>query len=144
MLEGSAMMVDCAARASTLETDDVRTLVEIACIGLSAGMDAHAAAIFEGVQAACPTQEAGFVGRALVDVTRGNLDAAIRSLRSLPPTDAARAFLAMALIDQGDHIEARAILLDVASSECGGSATELARSLLETLDTTPAPLATVR
>jgi hypothetical protein len=132
-----------AARMGALHIDDVRMLMELGYIGLSAGMDAHAAAIFEGVQAACPAEEAGCIGRALVDVARGNLDAAIKALRSLPPTDTARAFLAMALIHQGDHVEARAILSDVAASEAG-AASELARDLLKALDDAPTPLAAVR
>ncbi len=127
-----------------LRLEDVRTLVEIGYIGLSAGLHDHAAAVFDGVQAACPSLETGIIGRALVDIARRNLGEAIRALRSLPPTDAAQAFLGMALIHNGDYVEARSILLDVCGSPCNDPATKLAHDLLLVLDTAPAPLGVVR
>lgn len=94
----------------TLETEDVRMLVDIGFIALSRGVDGHAAAIFEGVKAARPTEEAGHLGAALVHLYKGELDAAVAALRKLPPSDAAQTFLGLALSRQGDTSEARRIL----------------------------------
>jgi thioredoxin-like negative regulator of GroEL len=123
-----------------LKADDVRTLVDLGFIAVSRGLTDKAAAIFAGVQAARPTQEAGFIGAALVSLARGDIDAAIKTLRSLPPTDAARTFLAMALNRSGDRAAAHEILTDVVNTANGTPYATLARQVLEELDSAELPL----
>jgi thioredoxin-like negative regulator of GroEL len=123
-----------------LKSEDVRTLVDLGFIALSHGMNDKAAAIFAGAQAARPAQEAGFIGAALVNLARGELDAAVKTLRSLPPSDAARTFLAMALNRSGDRAAAREILTDVVSTAGGTPHAVLARELLDEIDSAPAGL----
>jgi thioredoxin-like negative regulator of GroEL len=122
-----------------LKSDDVRTLTDLGFIAVSYGHDTKAAAIFAGVRAARPTQEAGFIGGALVNLARGEIEAAINTLRSLPPTDAARTFLAIALNRSGDRAAAREVLNDVVKTADETSYARLARQLLEELDK-PAPV----
>jgi hypothetical protein len=97
-----------------LKPDDVRTLVDLGFLAVSYGLSDKAAPIFAAVRATRPTQEAGFIGGALVSLARGEIDGAISALRALPPTDAARTFLAIALNRSGDREAAREILTDVA------------------------------
>ena len=123
-----------------LKSDDVRTLVDLGFIALSHGRNDAAAAIFAGAQAARPAQEAGFIGSALVSLARGELEAAVKTLRSLPPTDAARTFLAMALNRSGDRTAAREILMDVVRTAGGTPHAALARELLDEFDGAQAPL----
>jgi thioredoxin-like negative regulator of GroEL len=123
-----------------LKSDDVRTLVDLGFIALSRGRNDEAAAIFAGAQAARPAQEAGFIGSALVSLARGELDAAVKTLRALPPTDAARTFLAMALNRSGDRTTAREILTDVVRTAGGTPDAVLARELLDDLDAAQMPL----
>jgi hypothetical protein len=98
---------------ATLESDDVRTLADIGFIALSRGLVAQAGTIFNGVVAARPDQEAGYIGHALVDLARGDVGGAIKTLRALPPTDAALTFLATALARHGEHAEACDILSEL-------------------------------
>jgi thioredoxin-like negative regulator of GroEL len=123
-----------------LKSDDVRTLVDLGFIALSHGRNDAAAAIFAGAQAARPAQEAGFIGSALVSLARGELEAAVKTLRSLPPTDAARTFLAMALNRSGDRTAAREILMDVVRTAGGTPHAALAREMLDEFDGAQAPL----
>ena len=120
-----------------LKADDVRMLVDLGYIALSRGLPDKAAAIFAGVQAARPAHEAGFIGGALVSLARGEMETAVKTLRSLPPTDTARTFLAMALIQSGDRTAAREILLDVVRTAAGTSCAELADQLLDEVEATP-------
>jgi hypothetical protein len=120
--------------AVEIESEDVRALADLGFIALSRGLDRHAAAIFEGLQAARPNQEAGFIGRALVDLARGEVEAALRTLRSLPPSDAVLAFLGMALIRHGDQAEAREVLGAVIRNDPDGSHGAMAKAMLAELD----------
>jgi thioredoxin-like negative regulator of GroEL len=122
-----------------LGSDDVRALVDLGFVALSRGRNDEAAAIFAGAQAARPAQEAGFIGSALVNLACGELEAAIKTLRSLPPTDAARTFLAMALNRSGDRTTAREILMDVVHTASGTPHAALAREMLDEFDHAPAP-----
>ncbi|GMO22107.1 hypothetical protein [Bradyrhizobium sp. TM233] len=117
-----------------LTADDVRTLAELGFMALSRGQGAKAAAIFAGVQAARPAQEAGFIGAALVDMAAGNYAGAVKTMRSLPPTDTQQAFLAMALYRSGDRSAAREILLEVMQTAGDRPDTALARELLGELE----------
>jgi Flp pilus assembly protein TadD len=123
-----------------LKSDDVRTLVDLGFIALSQGRNDEAAAIFAGAQAARPAQEAGFIGSALVNLARGELEAAVKTLRSLPPTETARTFLAMALKRSGDRTAAREILIDVVRTAGGTPQAILAHELLDELDGAQPPL----
>jgi Flp pilus assembly protein TadD len=123
-----------------LEKDDARDLAEIGFIAVLRGLHTHAAAIFEGVKVARPAEEAGYIGSALVDLARGQFEAAIAALRGLPPSDAARTFLAMALARYGERDEAREILIEVLSTAKGTPSAGLARSMLDQLDAQPASL----
>jgi thioredoxin-like negative regulator of GroEL len=116
-----------------LESEDVRTLTDLGFLAISRGMHAQAAAIFDGVKAIRPAQEAGFIGSALVDLAKGQIDAAIRTLRTLPPTDAARVFLAIALSRRGDRTEARDILTELLRSAADTPYGALARVTLDEL-----------
>jgi hypothetical protein len=92
-----------------LEADDVRLLVELGFVALSAGLDRESERIFTGVVAARPGAEAGFLGLTLVQMARNELDEAIATLRALPPSDAAMAYLGLALARTGDKAEAQRI-----------------------------------
>ena len=116
-----------------LATDDTRLLTEIGFIALSAGLDRNAEAIFKGIEAARPSQEAGPLGRALVHMGRGELDGAIALLRSLPPSDAAQTYLGLALARRGDGSEARAILQRVARTSSDQAFVDLANATLQEL-----------
>lgn len=113
-----------------LDAGDVRLLVEMGFTALSRGRLAEAATIFAGVEAARPREEAGGIGRALVCLHRGAVDEAVRILRVLPPSDAARAFLGLAVARSGDQAEARAILTEVVENASGTASAGLAADLL--------------
>ena len=102
--------------ADAFVADDVRLLADIGFLALSRGLDRHALAVFEGVQALRPTQEAGPLGVALVQLYRGELDDAVKGLRALKPSDAALTFLGLALSRQGAASEAREVLDEVLAS----------------------------
>jgi len=123
-----------------LQSDDMRNWVSLGFIALFRGLNDHAAAIFDGVQAARPAQEAGVIGRALVDLARGELEAAIAALRALPPSDGARTFLAVALARRGDRTEARALLSELNGRASDAAYATLAREILDELDARRDPL----
>jgi hypothetical protein len=113
-----------------LEPADARMLVELGFIAFSYGLQDRAEAIFAGVQVARPQHEAGFIGAALVQLARGEINTAISMLSALPPTEAARTFLAIALHRSGERVEAREILTDVINTAAGTPYADLARALL--------------
>ncbi len=117
-----------------LEAADARILVELAFTAFSHGLNDQADVIFAGVRAARPGDEAGFIGGALVQLGRGEIETAVTMLRSLPPTDAVRTFLAIALNRGGDQAEARDILNDVIDTAEGTPYANLARVLLDGFD----------
>ncbi len=103
-----------------LTQDDRRVLVDIGFIALSAGLTSRALAIFRGVQVAKPSEEAGFIGEALVHLGQGDPKRAVDILQALSPSDAATLFLGIALARLGDKTEARELLLSVINTP-GGS-----------------------
>jgi hypothetical protein len=113
-----------------LETADARMLTDLGFISWSYGLIDNADDIFLGIRAARPKNEAGFIGGALVHLARGETEAAVNMLRSLPPTDAARTYLAMALRRSGAREEAHEILTDVANTGSNTPFVDLARTLL--------------
>ncbi|WAJ30514.1 hypothetical protein [Antarcticirhabdus aurantiaca] len=116
-----------------VDADDARMLVEIGFIALSAGLDRDAEAIFSGVSAARPGGEAGPIGLALVHLARNEPARAVALLRPLPPTDAALAYLGLALAREGSIGEARRILADVAQTASGTPFGDLAEATLAEL-----------
>jgi len=118
---------------SLLDTAAARLLVEVGFLALSMGRDTAAETIFAGVSAARPQQEAGPLGLALVHLHRGHLDAAERTLRTLPPTDSVQAFLGLTIARTGDRLQARDILSEVAASAPGTPQAALASDLLATI-----------
>jgi tetratricopeptide (TPR) repeat protein len=114
-----------------LETADARLLAELGFIALSAGLDRDAAAIFDGLRAARPREEAGPLGLAMVHMARGELDDAVTLLRRLPPSDAAQTYLGLALVRRGDLDEAQTILERVARTAPGTPFADLARAVLD-------------
>ncbi|MGL9618584.1 HrpB1 family type III secretion system apparatus protein [Bradyrhizobium sp. U531] len=123
-----------------LTADDVRTLAELGFMALSRGQGAQAAAIFAGVRAARPAEEAGFIGAALVDMAAGNYAGAVKTMRALPPTDTQQAFLALALYRSGDRAAAREISREVMQTAGDRADAALARELLVELDGVNEPM----
>ena len=114
-----------------LTSEDVRLLVDLGFVALSAGLDREAQTIFAGVRAARPGQEAAPLGMAMVHMARNDLDKAVATLRALPPSDAATTYLGLALMRRGDRAEGRRILLGVVETSAGTPFAALARAALE-------------
>lgn len=102
-----------------MTSDDVRLLVDIGFIALSAGFNRDAESIFAGVAAARPAQEAGPLGSAMVRMAEGDPAGAAAILRRLPPSDAAQTYLGLALLRLGEVGEARRTLQGVAETAAG-------------------------
>lgn len=117
-------------RMTTVQTDDVKLLVELGFIALSAGLPAEAEAIFDGVAAARPGQEAGPLGLALTAMACGDLDRAVDILKRLPPSDAAMTYLGMAFARRGDNEDARSVLRTVVETAQDASFAALSSTLL--------------
>ncbi|MGQ3211777.1 MAG: tetratricopeptide repeat protein [Shinella sp.] len=117
-----------------LETADVRLLVELGFTALSAGLNGEAGKIFAGVTAARPGSEAGFLGLALVQMGGNDLDKAIATLKALPPSDAAMAYLGLALARAGDRDGARRAFEMVTETAHATSFGALAAAGLKDLD----------
>ena len=116
-----------------LEPRDVRLLTEIGFLALRHMRCDDSRTIFAAVTALRPDQEAGHIGAALTDLLSGDVDAAIARLEKLPLSDAARAFLGLALVKQGAAGEALSILADVAASASDPLYGELATEILKQL-----------
>jgi Tetratricopeptide repeat len=123
-----------------LETDDARALLDLGFVALSYGFYEQASAIFLGVQAARPSHEAGYLGSALVQLARGDASAAVKILRGLPPSDAVRAYLGMALVRHGNVVEARDILSDVVLTAPASPYAQFAAAILGEVSEQPRPL----
>ncbi|WP_378940836.1 tol-pal system YbgF family protein [Mesorhizobium sp. ANAO-SY3R2] len=117
-----------------IEADDVRLLVELGFIALSAGLNQESERIFAGVTAARPDAEAGFLGQALVQIARNDLDEAISTLRALPPSDAAMTYLGLALARVGDRNEAQRVFKLVVETAPSTPFAALAAAGLKTLE----------
>ena len=120
-------------REGMLDSDDVRTLSDLGFLALSRGLRPQARTIFEGVKAARPTQEAGFIGAALVCLADGQIEEAVKILRGLPPTDSARVFLGIALARHGDQRAAREIFQEILEASPDTPYANLARATLDSL-----------
>jgi hypothetical protein len=120
-----------------LETSDVRLLVDIGFMALSAGLDAEAEAIFDGVKAARPEQEAGPLGLAMVQMARNDLDGAVSTLRALPPSDAVLTYMGLALARRGDDMQACELFRTVIGSADGTPFAELCAAGLKSAQGSP-------
>lgn len=116
-----------------LEVADVRLLVELGFTALSAGLNQEAEKIFAGVTAARPRGEAGFLGLAMVQMADNDLDKAIATLKALPPSDAAMAYLGLALTRIGDRDEAQRVFKLVTETAPSSAFGALAAAGLEGL-----------
>lgn len=114
-----------------LKTEDVRLLADIGILALSAGLDRAAEAIFNGVAAARPAQEAGPLGLAMVQMSRSDLDAAVDILRALAPSDAVLTYLGLALMRRGDIAEASDVFGSVVATATGTPFAEVAAARLK-------------
>ncbi len=115
-------------------TDDVRALVDVGFIALSAGLTDQADTIFDGVAAARPDAEAAAIGRGLVRLARQDFAGAVEILRSAPPTDAVQTFLGLAYGRLGMKDEARQTLDDVINSPAPSIHADLARHFRGEMD----------
>jgi thioredoxin-like negative regulator of GroEL len=116
-----------------LTSEDVRNLADVGFLALSHGLIGHAAAVFEGLRAARPAEEAGVIGLAMIHLANNQPDAAVAGLKALPPSDAALTFLGIALARLGDLGEARQKLAMVIRTAPGTPHAELAQSVLAEL-----------
>ena len=113
-----------------IESKDVRTLVDLGFIAVTRGLDKHAAAIFDGVRAVRPNEDAAYIGPALLMIQKGDINGAIKLLRSRPPSDSIRVFLGMALLRHGDIKDAVDVLHDLVATAGDPALSDLARNLL--------------
>jgi hypothetical protein len=110
--------------------EDVRTLADVGFIALSRGLNAEASRIFEAVRIFRPDREAGYIGAALVELRRGDIEAAVKLLKPLPPSDTARAFLGLALMRLGERRDGIDMLQDVIEHAGETPAGRLASAIL--------------
>lgn len=115
-------------------SDDVRLMADIGFIAFSRGFHREAAAIFRGLMAARPSQEAGPIGLALVHLMRDEAAEAIAILKKQPPSDAVLTYLGLAQSRIGDIAAARRNLTEVAGTALDPSFSTLADGLLKALD----------
>ena len=113
-----------------IESKDVRTLVDLGFIAVTRGLDKHAIAIFDGVRAVRPDEDAAYIGPALLMIQKGDINGAIKLLRSRPPSDSIRVFLGMALLRHGDITDAIDVLQDLVATAGDPALADLATNLL--------------
>lgn len=113
-----------------MESDDVRAMVDIGFMALSAGLNRHAAAIFAGVVAARPRQEAGALGLAMVHLAEQRPEAAITLLKPLPPSEAVLTYLGLAQARHGEREAAGRSLRGVIASAPGTSFAAVAEAAI--------------
>ena len=123
-----------------LNSDEVRMLVDLGFVAVTRGMEAQAAAIFDGVQAIRPDQDASYIGPALILMNKGDVASAIKLLRSRPPSDSIRLFLGMALLRLGEIAEGEAVLHDLVATAREPALVELGNLLLASAGDSQRPL----
>ncbi|MGV8938758.1 MAG: hypothetical protein ACOH2J_16690 [Allorhizobium sp.] len=109
-----------------LDTEDVRAMVDLGFMALSAGLSRDAEAIFEGVRAARPEQEAGMLGLAMVRLAENRPEAAVMLLKPLAPSEAVLTYLGLAQARCGEKHAAGCSLRGVIASAPGTPFAELA------------------
>lgn len=122
-----------------LDAEDVRLLASLGFSALMRDGDAHARAIFEGVRAARPEQEAGAIGLAMLHLKNGESDRAIDLLKPFGASDIALAFQGLAFFRNGDRETAVRILNDAMALAPEGEGGVLARQMLEAIEREPPP-----
>ena len=113
-----------------IESDEVRMLVDLGFVAVTRGLDKQAQAIFEGVRAVRPNEDAAYIGQALLLIQQNNLSGAVKILRSRPPSDGIRLFLGMSLLRLGDISDAMDVLQDVVKTAREPAMVEMAKVLL--------------
>lgn len=101
------------AVAVDFESGDLRLLAEIGFLGIGRGRSAEAAAIFAFLRDIRPAGEAGYIGSALCELSRGDTRAAEAHLRAAPQTEAVIAFLALVAARTGDRRRSNDLLADL-------------------------------
>lgn len=109
-----------------LETEDVRAMVDLGFMAISAGLIRHAEAIFEGVRAARPQHEAGALGLAMVHLAENRPAEAVALLKPLPPSEAVLTYLGLAQARHGERDAAGRSLRGVIASAPGTAFAEIA------------------
>ncbi|MFD2249681.1 Tfp pilus assembly protein PilF [Pseudochelatococcus lubricantis] len=117
-----------------MRTEDVRLLASLGFIAVMRSRDAHARAIFEGVMAARPEQEAGAVGLAMLHLKDGEYDRAIELLRPFSFSETALAFLGLSFFRKGDRERAMKILRDAVVLSSGGDGGAFAQQMLNAIE----------
>lgn len=120
-----------------LATEDIRMLVDIGFMAVMRGLQKDAAAIFDGICAIRPDEDAAHIGKALLQLHRGDVVASIASLRARPPGDTVRVMLGMALLRHGNIGEALDILGNVIETARDAPIVGMARALM--VEATPPP-----
>lgn len=92
----------CRLSDDVLDAGEVRLLAEIGYVAVGRGLHGEAGRLFQAVQAARPESAAAGIGRALLALSRGENDEAVRvlerdALRAEPTSLEARRVLALAL-----------------------------------------------
>lgn len=111
--------------------EDLRMLADVGFSAVSRGETATAQAIFAGLTAARPDNEAGPIGTALVHLQRGEAETAAAILRRFPGSDAAQLFLGIALHRGGRRDAARTVLEALVGTALDPAPAEAARAALE-------------
>jgi predicted Zn-dependent protease len=116
--------------ALDLSSDEVRALADLGFIALFRGRIREAEALFKGLCAARPQDDAGPIGIALLLMRAGDVTGAIKLLKSRPRSDANQTILGMALLRLGERAEAEAILRDVAATASESAHASMAAMIL--------------
>lgn len=116
-----------------IDRADMKLLVEAGYSGLMKGIDTDLSPIFNAIADWMPQYAAGFIGQALVLMTRGEFAEADRMLTdvigsSLEGRNEARAILAMCKTLQNEHEQARRLAEDLKGT--GGNAEAFADLLV--------------
>ncbi|MDO1583179.1 tetratricopeptide repeat protein [Rhizobium oryzicola] len=109
-----------------LEREDVKTLVELGFMAITAGMLGDAETIFQGITAARPDQEAGPLGLAMVRLAQDRPADAVALLKKLPPSEAVLTYLGLAQARHGDRAAAARCLHGVIASAPNSSFADMA------------------
>lgn len=116
-----------------IDKEDVRLLTDVGFLALSYGDLGAAATIFKAVHIARPESEAGPLGLALADLAKGDVDAALETLRKLPPSDPVQLYLAIALWRSGDREAAEDVFNDLKKTASGTPYADIAEEYLKNL-----------
>lgn len=113
-----------------------KLLGEIGMLAAGHGYEKQAVAIFEGLKAVRPASEAPAIGLAVVHLSNGRAEDAVRVLRDEalavnPGSDLARSFLGLALKAAGRAQESEQLLRDVVAKATDPQAKAMAAAVLK-------------